>query len=630
MASKIRVLNEITINQIAAGEVIENPASVVKELVENALDAGSSHICVEIRGGGRQLIRVSDNGCGMSSDDALLCLERHATSKIHNVDDLQALLTMGFRGEAIPSIASISKFMLLTCPQPEAGQIKPSQGTMVLMDGGRLISHQSAVREPGTTIEVKSLFFNVPVRKKFQKSPAYDTQEILKMLMSIALGHVDVQFELISDQKSLLTLPLAAPTLSFHEKLNLRIEALLGREFAEDLCPLKFHKDPYRLEGYIGLPTTHRPNRTGQFLFINHRIVQSPLIAFAIREGYGPSLPANRFPVFVLHLHLDGALVDVNVHPQKKEVRLRQDHILKENLIQAVQAALQAYHFTPSSSSTIASLHETGFNPPYFSTFNESKPDQQDLLPPSAPVLMSQPYLSLNTGIATKAWTPPPQQDTSEPWAFFHTPAAPTQIPPVILATLPGLILVDPISIQSYSLANWREGLCLIDQRAAHARIHYERFLAHLKTQPKQAMAIQPLLIPLTLDFSLLDAQLLQEHLSLLNRLGFDIQHFGDQTFIIHAIPEVFKNEEIQICLSTILHDLNEHSLSSYIEQEQDKQLALSACRAALSRRQRLNREEAQLLVNQLLACDSPLRCPFGKPTLVFTSSDDLMQHFEA
>lgn len=277
----------------------------------------------------------------MSQDDALLSLERHATSKIREVEDIEALITMGFRGEAIPSIASISKFSLLTRPRSD----NPSQegkGTLILVDGGRLISCSPAARSPGTTIEVKSIFFNVPVRRKFQKSPASDSQEILKMLGLLALGHPTVQFELISDQKTLLkTTTSRTENPPFKEMLGKRIESVLGAEYASSLMPLKFNNGPYELEGFIGNPSSHKPNRTGQHLFINQRSVYSPLIAAAIREGYGTMLPTLRYPLFVLHLRMPGSLVDVNVHPQKKEVRLRQEYQLKEMIIQGVQTALR-------------------------------------------------------------------------------------------------------------------------------------------------------------------------------------------------------------------------------------------------------------------------------------------------
>lgn len=335
MPSKIRVLDERTINQIAAGEVIENPASVVKELVENAIDAGSTDICIEIKGGGRQLIRVSDNGCGMIQDDALLCLERHATSKIRNVDDIYAIGTMGFRGEAIPSIAAISKFTLMTCYKGE------NKGTMVSVEGGKILQSTPVVHAPGTTVEVKSLFFNVPVRKKFQRSPAYDANEILKMISQIALGYPEIKFQLMSDQKTILTAPTTNSEATFQEKLKQRIKDILGMDFVETSYSVSGAQEGYKLQGLIGMPAFTRHNRSGQYLFINRRAVVSPLIGYAVRAGYGTTLSTQRHPVYALHLTVPGELVDVNVHPQKREVRLRQEQILREMVVAAIRDALQ-------------------------------------------------------------------------------------------------------------------------------------------------------------------------------------------------------------------------------------------------------------------------------------------------
>ena len=349
MASRIRVLNENTINKIAAGEVIENPASVVKELVENSLDAGASEICVEVVGGGRQLIRITDNGCGMNGDDALLCLERHATSKIRNVEDISEVSTMGFRGEAIPSIASISKFTLITCPAPsEEGD---SNATMVIVDGGNLIKCCGAERSPGTTIEVKSLFFNIPVRKKFQKSPTYDSNEILKMLSILSLGNPTIKFILISNHKTVLS-TTGGISDNFLTNLGERISLTLGLEFSSSLISFEEKAADFHVAGFLGKPNYHRHNRTGQYLFINQRPVFSPIISNLVREGYGPTLPTNRYPVFVLHLSLPGSFIDVNVHPQKREVRLRYEHAFRQTFIQSIEKGLrtEADH-TPKFSS---------------------------------------------------------------------------------------------------------------------------------------------------------------------------------------------------------------------------------------------------------------------------------------
>ncbi len=629
MPSKIHILSDSIINKIAAGEVIENPSSVVKELVENALDAGSTEITVEIKEGGRQLIRVSDNGYGMSADDALLCLERHATSKIRDIEDIQTLATMGFRGEAIPSIAAISKFTLLTCLRKE--EEKNQEGTMVIVEGGKLITCSPAVRTSGTTVEVKSLFFNVPVRKKFQKSPSYDVQEILKLINTLAIGHPSIQFELLSDHRLLLKTSIFSDNCIFREKLSYRIGNVLGRDFLSATCSLSFHQEPYQLEGYIGLPTHHRPNRMGQYLFINHRAVYSPFISFAIREGYGTALASNRYPLFVLHLQMPNSLIDVNVHPQKKEIRLRQEHLLKESLIQAVQAALKAYGFAEGRVpfNPFIPAYETLLSPdPTVSTQPQKKLNEQL----SYPSPLSLPlYESKNSAQSVLPFYSPKKVVEEEPWTFFSL--VPQKQIPRVSTTICHFILIEFSTLDpSYPFAKDRkgqEGLCLIDQRAAYSRIHYERLLKSLSQTEKSQTFIQPLLIPLTVDFPPLEAAFLKEHLLLLNGIGFSIQEFGDNTFIMDAIPQLCKTEEAKMCLSAIIQDLREFQDTRRLQREKEKQVALAISRVSLPSTRRLALNEAQVLVNQLFDCDTPFQCPWGKPTLAYYSYEDLIKQFQ-
>lgn len=630
--SKIRVLNDQTINKIAAGEVIENPASVVKELVENSLDAGATSICVEIQEGGRQLIRISDDGCGMSSDDAILCLERHATSKIREVEDIQDLLTMGFRGEAIPSIAAISKFNLLTCPKSE--KEKKEEGTFIVIEGGHLLSCSPAARSQGTTIEVKSLFFNVPVRRKFQKSPTFDSQEILKMLGLLALAYPSVQFELISDQKSVLKTPACSSLLSFQELLGKRLECVLGKEYASALIPIQFQQGPYELTGYIGSPSSHKPNRTGQHLFINQRLVFSSLIASTMREGYGTMLPNHRYPIFVLHLRMPGHLLDVNVHPQKREVRLRQEMQLKETMIQAVQTALrqEQQHLTPLQA------EDTTPVPPFWSSYASL------LSPPSKSPFVAEEkweFRPNSTEVAVSHTEHPPIKETHTLNLSRHNslpcqPVLPVQtatfnmqpaIPP-ILATLIGYCILEPFQLNNKlisSSANKKEGgLFLLDQRAAYSRIHYEKLLKRSSYQEAQ-----PLLIPLTLQLSHSEFLAMREYSPLLNQMGFGLREFGEQSFLVDAYPPFLKEDQLQTCLQLLIQDLVEMQTSRRLQIQKEEQLALAACRASLPNIKRLSLEEAKGLLQQLLICEFPAQCPQGKPIFVYLPPEDLAKWFQ-
>lgn len=323
---KIHLLSEETINRIAAGEVIENPSSVIKELIENAIDAGARHITVETKGGGFGLIRVVDDGCGMSAEDALLAFERHATSKIRTVDDLFSLGTMGFRGEALASIASIAEVTLVTADE--------QGGTKVEIVGGKIISTDPFPRQRGTTIEVRSLFYNVPARKKFQKSVAASNGEIYKLLVTLSLAYPEVGLQLLSEDR----MAFSAPAIegSFFEQLEHRLVATLGDAVASQARLV----DREGVQGFLGAPLHSRPKRSGQYLFINRRAVISPLISYAVRTAYGTRLDEDRHPLFALHLKLPSESVDVNVHPQKKEVRFQEEAALKEKILRIVRESL--------------------------------------------------------------------------------------------------------------------------------------------------------------------------------------------------------------------------------------------------------------------------------------------------
>ena len=571
LESKIRVLSEQTINQIAAGEVIENAASVIKELVENSIDAGATEISVEINGGGRQLIRVRDNGCGMNADDALLCLERHATSKIQAVDDLHSLSSMGFRGEALPSIASISKFTLIT-----AAQSHSKEGTIVLVEGGKILKCAPVDCATGTLIEIKDLFFNVPARRKFQKSPAHDIQEILKSLSLLALGNPGIRFELISNQKSLLKTSLSS-LQSFQEQLKERISDVLGHDFLHEITPLESQRDEWRLQGFIGLPACTRHNRTGQFLFINRRAVVSPLISYAVRDGYGPALAPSRHPLFVLHFTLPGPLVDVNVHPQKREVRLRQEQAIREWVARAVEGALS------QSSGVFESHSEISLEPYHY------------------PNPIFAPLMTLSETLSNPTPTPsvPPQKAPETPSLFKVAPLTKTPSLRVITA-FPGYIVAEnPLN----------SGLSLIDQRAAHSRIIFEK----LSNARENEIAVQHLLLPHTLELTPLESALLNMHLDGLNRVGIGIKEFGHHVFVIDALPQIFGNADIKAFLHDLLSEMHNWQPESALKQEKRAQIALAASRAAVSRNRRLTLEEAQTLVNQLMECSLSPSMPSRK-----------------
>lgn len=613
MVSRIRVLDEQTINQIAAGEVIENPASVVKELVENAIDALSTEICVEIKGGGRQLIRITDDGIGMNADDAVLCLERHATSKIKDVEDIHAILTMGFRGEAIPSIASISKFTLITCPR----ESKNHMGTMVIVDGGKIFQCAPAARSPGTTIEVKSLFFNVPVRKKFQRSPAYDANEIMKMLSNIALGHPEIKFQLISDQKTLLN--TAADGGDFIEFLGRRAEAILGDDFNSAKCIVDIKNEEYKLQGFIGSPSYSRHNRTGQYLFINKRAVVSPLISYAVRDAYATTLSSGRHPVFVLHLTMSGDLVDVNVHPQKREVRLRQEQALRELVMQGVRRALQKREGSFEIERSFEPIELP--TPPIEVASKESFLSRQFIEKPSSHSWGMDEKLKISP-----LERPMPVQ-TEAPREPSLLLGAVSKVTPKILTTIKQYILVDAETTGDLFYKQPREGLCLIDQKAAHSRVIFEK-LCQQKLKRNQ-LPVQSLLIPQTFDVTPVEAAQLLENLNNLNHMGIGIRRLGTCTFVIDAIPYFFGNADIQSLLTEMVHSIREFQDGDIVEKEREKLIAIAASRASVSNGKKMSLEEAQGLINQLILCEMPSQCPLGKPTWILIGQEELSKKFK-
>lgn len=559
MCAKIRVLDDHTINKIAAGEVVENASSVVKELIENSLDAEAQEIVVEIQAGGRVLIRVSDDGWGMSQDDALLSLERHATSKIKDIDDLNSLTSMGFRGEALPSIASISKFSILTS---EGGA-----GTFIRVEGGRLLGCDVAERSRGTTMEVKDLFYNLPVRKKFLTSPANDENEIIKVCLLEAIARPDIKFQLMINQKPALILQGTSPSS--------RIEDALGQTFIKDLLPLNRSEGGYHLGGYVGKPFSTRNNRTGQYLFLNGRPVNSPSISWAVKEAYSTHLSSGRFPIFVLWLTLPPEEMDINVHPQKKEVRLRQERVIKNLIFHAVHDAL-AFSRTPSSSWAI----ETMVPMPW----NIDRDIEPDLPPLGAP----QPTLNFE-----------PQKIKA----------------PQVLSTFKGFILTETPG---------KEGISLIDQHRAHARILFER-LEKGSLKPLEKVA---LLIPLTLELSLSDANLLKEHLHDLRLMGFEIREFGANTFAIDAYPTLYANDSIENLLALYLKEVREYASSRLPENNLRQKQALKSSYLSINSEKCLSKEEASQLVATLFACEQPWESPLGKPTVIHLDPEHLTKPF--
>ena len=478
MASKIRILDEKTINQIAAGEVIEGPASVVKELVDNALDAGSTQIVVEAINSGRQLVRVQDNGSGIDHDDLLLSIERHATSKIRSLEDLWELETMGFRGEALSSIASVSEFRIYSQPQDKA------TGTALTVHGGKITAHEVCTCLPGTTVEVKSLFFNVPARKKFLKSPVKDANDITKVLLQQALAHPEVAFELIMNHKR---------EFSWQAKpQDARIKEVLGQEFYQELVSLSFENSEFKITGFVAQPTFSRPTRSYQYLYVNKRPVTSLAISHAVKEAYGSSIEQTRHPAFVLYVDVKPESLDVNVHPQKKEVRFSLEEQLKEAVIKAVTAAL----FTRN-------------------------------------VRVSDPIMPMSVKLAAAVhtpYTPPSPTPTYEPITFV--PESTVQV----YAVVDDYIFTD---IDGLSLVSTKRALSRLTHDGAKERGH--------------KASVQTLLVPIFIELQPQEAKQLTAILEPLEKAGIVINAFGPSSFLVQAVPSYLEGVSIEDLIKTIL-----------------------------------------------------------------------------
>lgn len=488
-AQRIRILDDLTINQIAAGEVIENPASAIKELVENALDAGATEINIVTQSAGRGLIRVSDNGCGMGPEDLVLSLERHATSKISTAQELESLETLGFRGEALPSIAAVSKMKLHS-------SWRDGEGNLIEVAGGRLGNMQPLPRQRGTTIEVRSLFFNTPVRKKFQRTLSYDLGEIYKIVAKFAIGYSSLMIAWENDGVEQLRI---SPFLTPHG----RMEPLLGEEFIQQALPVEHEvkeSNAFRLSGYLSSPSLHRPNRIGQHLFINQRAVQSAWVSQIVLESYATRLPSHRYPLFVLHLSLPSAWLDLNVHPQKKEVRIREEGRVAQLIREGVGNALAQREMTYITA-----------QPPSF-----PQPEEVSLkvAEPIAPYQVS-----------------PPRGSPAEMKPLLPRSGAP------IIGRIEHFLLVQEM-----------EGILVIDRDLAFERIVYEQLQPH-----SQKRSVQTLLFPLHLNFSPKESTLLENYLEALNQIGIAIRPFGRHSYIVDAIPSILETHEIVDLLDAYL-----------------------------------------------------------------------------
>src|SRR5881396_3065928 len=533
--SRIRLLPDTVASQVAAGEVVERPASVVKELIENGIDAGARKIEIAIRRGGMSLVRVIDDGCGMDRDDALLSLERHATSKIRSAADLQAVATLGFRGEALPSIASVSRFRLST------RETDAVAGTEIIVNGGKLETVRDGGEAPGTQVEVRSLFHNLPARRKFLRSENTESRNIEHQIHLQAIGHPQIGFSLMRDDRILFQLPPAAT-------LSDRIRDLYGVELLQRLAEVIDVASPsIRVYGFIGQAGLSRQTRTQQLVFVNGRAIESSLITAGIREGYHTALMKGQYPVTFLFLQLDPAAVDVNVHPAKREVRFRDPNGVREAIVRCIQqtleggrAAWQEKFRAPGSSPAVSgkAVPDLTLRP------DIAGPEASHReLPHLGPTVISRPAVAgdLHSGTKVTVDEPPPP------------------IPPKPDRSQQQFQIIGVLS-KLYVLMENADGLVLVDQHAAHERILFEELRRRME---EQGVPAQKLLLPQTFDVPPRDADWVERNMSILQKMGIGIENFGPNTFKIDSLPAFLKTPDPISFMQRVIDDLKSASNSS-------------------------------------------------------------------
>ena len=622
MAQSIRVLGDALINRIAAGEVVERPASVVKELVENSLDAGSSRVLVRVESGGRRSIRVEDDGCGMDRDDAILCLERHATSKLRRLDDLESIATMGFRGEALSSIAAVSVFTLQTATSDGAG-------TEVRVRGGKIESVRDVGSPRGTAIQADRLFFNVPARRKFLRTESTELGHVARWVTRYALANPQVRFELHSGERSLIHAARA-------DDRGMRLAQLYGESWVGRLLPFALDQPGLRVEGFAGRPADAVPRRDTQHLFVNGRAVQDRVLLHAVRDAYGNTTPSGRFPAVFLFLDIDPQTVDVNVHPQKTEVRFSDGRRVHA----AVRDAIAAAH---DHSRVVPNLDElTGPRTPRLQEVREAtlgylgrgeagrREPRRPIVPPrlSGPRGVEEGLPLAGEATPAGAEIPPPQGEAGASATAQTAPAsaAASEATRPLSEDLASPVVPLAQYRQSYIVAHDEAGLLIVDQHAAHERVLFERFL---EAAEKDRVDVQQLLFPLTLDLAPEEAVLVEGEREELRRLGFHVEPFGGNTIRLDAVPAVTASLDPEAVFRELIGEAAQaRSTVSSVAELRRKLVTTAACKAAVKFNDALNLASMQALLDDLFRCNSPSTCPHGRPLLFRLTDRELERVF--
>lgn len=591
-------LADETINKIAAGEVIERPASVVKELVENAIDSGASRIEVEIRNGGRQFIRVTDDGSGMEREDAILAIERHTTSKIMDSEDLWRIKTLGFRGEALPSIAAVSLFDVIT--KTENNDL----GTQLIVKGGKLQKVKDVGAPNGTTIRVQDLFFNTPARLKYLKSIPTETSHISEMLSRLALGYPEISFKLLHHEYEVLFTP-------GNGDLYQTLVAVFGKEIAKEMLPLRHELGDVKISGYIGKPSIARTNRVYEIFFVNRRYFHCRTLSSAVEKAFHTLLPIARYPFVCLFVEIAPSLVDVNSHPTKMEVRFTNDSELFKTCYHGIRSVLKEHSLlaewvAPEEDLTFSPKQKVPNQQPISNNLNLGF-NEYAVTEPVAPQIFIQEEPAVTLGMYQSSQSTQPSA-TEEPKKFIAD----------------GFYIYPKTVQNTYLIVQDEKGLFFIDQHAAHERILYERYYKKANV----FLGSQALLMPETVNLNYNQFRIASERLSLFGDLGFHLEAFGGKTMIIRAVPLSLLDYNYKQIIFDLIEQYSQFETFKSPAEIKEAFIITMACRTAIKAGDRLNPPELETLVRDLFRCENPYTCPHGRPTIFRMTVDELAKKF--
>ena len=601
--SRVRILPDDLANQIAAGEVVERPMSVVKELVENSIDAKSTRILIEIEQGGKKLIRVTDNGSGLSLEDAGLSFLRHATSKISSSSDLEKIDSLGFRGEALPSIASISKVHMTTSADEHLG------GVIVLVEGGGSAQTKETSCPRGTTIEVSQLFYNTPARKKFLKGDGTESSHITQVVTQHALAHPQIHFTLINNGRKVIDV---LPT----DQHLYRIAELFGAELAKELIQVDTEYGDYRLEGFISSPVYTRSSRSAQYCYVNQRFVRDKVILHSTQQGYSHLLPKGQHPAIYLFLSMDPKLFDVNVHPAKAEVRFAfQQEVhrfvsgsVKDSLSGSKKLSLPMDH-SENRYHTTSQSRQTDHRAVPASNFSE---DQSSTRLSSAMELLYMDSTECSVDRESRGIMSPQVE-------IFHE--KPSAVSNLIYSEFEPLGQLD----RSFILMQGKPGILVVDQHIAHERVLYDRFK---KAAKNKKIEVQQLLFPLTMEYSPSEVELLIHHQDSLSKLGLELELFGENEFLLRTVPAILKNNDKEEIMREIVDMLPTQKHEEALFEKFEDILIMMSCRNAIKVNMSLNLDQIRKLISDLQETEMPYTCPHGRPIALLYDMDSILKKF--